>query len=110
MSSLAASRSDNFYYPPGWDPRSGKSLSKLAGSKGKNQYEKYGVIRFEMPMHAWCQGCGRHVGKGVRFNAKKDSVGKYYSTTVWEFSMKCPSCEQRWGQREGGGKGLTVER
>jgi coiled-coil domain-containing protein 130 len=34
--------------------------------------------------------------KGLRFNAKKDKTGKYLSTTIFSFSMKCPSCPQEF--------------
>lgn len=95
MSSLAASRADNFYYPPEWTPDKG-SISKFQGSKGKNQYEQLGIIRFELPFDAWCLKCERHMSKGLRFNAKKDKAGKYFSTTIWAFSMKCYSCEQHF--------------
>lgn len=30
--------------------------------------------------------------QGTRFNATKDQAGTYYSTKIWQFSMKCPSC------------------
>jgi len=95
MSSLAASRADNFYFPPEWRPEMG-GISKFQGSKGANQYEQYGIIRFELPFDGWCLGCGRHMSKGLRFNAKKDKAGKYLSTQIWSFSMKCYSCEQRF--------------
>ncbi|RYG96092.1 DUF572 domain-containing protein, partial [archaeon] len=95
MSSLAASRADNFYYPPEWRPEMG-GISKFQGSKGKNQYEQYGIIRFELPFDAWCLKCKRHMGKGLRFNAKKDKAGKYFSTTIWEFKTKCYSCDQKF--------------
>ncbi|CAM9391943.1 unnamed protein product [Choristocarpus tenellus] len=91
MSSLAAARADNMYYPPEWTPEMG-SVSKFQGSKGSNQYEQNGVIRFELPVHGWCLGCQRHLGRGTRFNAKKDLAGKYFTTKIWQFSMKCPSC------------------
>ena len=32
------------------------------------------------------------IGKGVRFNAEKKKVGNYYSTALYSFSMKCPTC------------------
>lgn len=70
-------------------------ISKFQGSKGANQYEKYGIIRFELPFDAWCMGCKRHMSKGLRFNAKKDKAGKYFSTTIWAFTTKCPSCDQQ---------------
>ena len=44
--------------------------------------------RFEVPFNMWCDGCGEHIGKGVRFNAEKQAVGAHHSTTVWEFSMR----------------------
>ena len=96
MSTLSAARADNFYYPPGWDPGK-ESLSVHTGdTKGRNQYEQLGLIRFELPFDGWCLGCSRHVGKGVRFNAKKDADGKYHSTTIWKFTMQCPSCTTKF--------------
>ncbi len=52
--------------------------------------------RFEMPDPAWCKGCGRHINRGTRFNAKKEQDGAYYSTKIWAFFMKCPTCPQRF--------------
>lgn len=37
-------------------------------------------------------GCERHLARGVRFNAEKKEIGKYYSTPIFSFRMKCPSC------------------
>jgi hypothetical protein len=101
MSSLAASRADGYYHPPEWDPQK-VGRDKYQGSKGSNQcvsaprglaracvcaiaqsalccravcrWEQYGVIRFEMPYNIWCGGCGKHIRKGTRFNAKKKDV------------------------------------
>lgn len=95
MSSLAAARADNFYFPPEWGPEMG-GISKFQGSTGSNQYEKYGIIRFELPFDAWCLGCSRHMSKGLRFNAKKEKAGKYFTTTIYAFDMKCYSCDQRF--------------
>lgn len=95
MSSLAAARADNFYFPPEWTPQMG-GISKFQGSKGANQYEQYGIIRFELPFDGWCLGCGVHMTKGLRFNAKKEKEGKYFTTQIWAFSMKCFGCEQRY--------------
>ncbi|ETO03714.1 hypothetical protein RFI_33688 [Reticulomyxa filosa] len=91
MSSLAAARADNFYNPPDWDPNQ-ISRDKFQGSKGHNQYEQKGLIRFEMPFPIFCLKCDKHIDKGVRFNAKKDHIGHYFSTKLWEFSMRCYSC------------------
>ncbi len=82
------------------------------GSKGHNQFEQKGIVRFEMPYNMWCGSCkvligaeprcsspvgrlcvllpmGRtalsHAGRGTRFNSDKLNVGKYFSTTIWAF-------------------------
>lgn len=98
MSSLAASRSDNFYFPPEYDGRVHGGVSKFNNPnyRGHNQYEKSGIVRFELPFDGWCLGCKRHMCKGLRFNAKKDKAGKYLSTTIFSFAMKCPSCPQEF--------------
>jgi len=41
----------------------------------------------------WCAGCEKMVGRGVRYNAEKINAGKYYTTTLWEFKMKCHMCD-----------------
>ena len=96
MSSLAASRADGYYFPPEYldnEVNKKMGLSKYQGSKGANQYQQRGVIRFELPFDAWCLKCERHISKGTRFNAKKDKCGMYFSTTIFSFTMKCPSCD-----------------
>jgi len=45
-----------------------------------------------MPWNMWCTSCDSHIGRGVRFNAKKNQIGRYFSTKIWEFSMKCHLC------------------
>ena len=97
MSSLAASRADNFYFPPDYRPEYG-GISKFNNKnfKGANQYQQFGIVRFELPFDCWCLQCNRHMCKGLRFNAKKDSCGKYLSTTLWSFSMKCPDCANQF--------------
>ena len=61
------------------------------------RWEQYGVIRFEMPYNIWCGGCGKHIRKGTRFNAKKKDAGKYFSTKIFAFHMKCACCPQQIG-------------
>mmetsp|Transcript_37305 Transcript_37305/g.60657 ORF Transcript_37305/g.60657 Transcript_37305/m.60657 type:complete len:263 (+) Transcript_37305:181-969(+) len=90
MSSLSAARADNFYQPPDYDP------DKPRKHAPRNQWEKYGVIRFEMMFTCWCTLCGRIVEKGTRFNAKKETQGSYLSTPIYEFSMKCASCDNNF--------------
>ena len=100
MSSLAAARADNFYHPPDYDPSKG-SLNKFRGSHGalgdraRKLHEGILIIRFEMPFHVWCDGCGHLIGRGVRFNAEKKQIGTYHSTKIWSFTMRAPCCKQR---------------
>lgn len=49
--------------------------------------------RFELPYNIWCDGCGAHVGMGVRYNAEKSRIGSYYTTPIFKFRMKCHLCD-----------------
>ncbi|RDY06913.1 Coiled-coil domain-containing protein [Mucuna pruriens] len=97
MSSLAAARADNFYYPPEWEPSQG-SLNKFHGQhalreRARKLDQGILIIRFEMPFNIWCGGCNSMIAKGVRFNAEKKQVGNYYSTKIWSFTMKSACCK-----------------
>ncbi|XP_044488086.1 coiled-coil domain-containing protein 130-like [Mangifera indica] len=99
MSSLAAARADNFYYPPEWTPNQG-SLNKFHGQHALRERARkidqgILIIRFEMPFNIWCGGCNSMIAKGVRFNAEKKQVGNYYSTKIWSFSMKSACCKHQ---------------
>ena len=98
MSSLAAVQADGYYIDPNkfdHKKRGRDSANAIAQSNPLRKRMKSDgvlVVRFEMPHNVWCCGCERHIAKGVRFNAEKKASGKYLSTTIWAFSMKCPSC------------------
>jgi coiled-coil domain-containing protein 130 len=102
MSSLAAVQADGYYYPPDWTPDGGsaslrarvgtKGAKGALGSKNAKLKPKQPTIRFELPFDVGCSRCDATIGKGVRFNAKKNAVGKYHSTTVWAFEMKTACC------------------
>ena len=86
----------NKYYPPDFDPSKG-SLNTQQGQhvlrkRANKLSEGILVIRFEMPFNCWCLKCKAHIGKGVRYNAEKSAAGKYFSTTIWNFRMKCHLC------------------
>jgi len=98
MSSLGAVQADGYYHPPDWDPQK-KSRQKFQKSKGASAYERTGIVRFEMPFSVWCGGCGRHIGKGTRFNTTKHDVGFYFSTKLLSFRMQCASCPQLFDVR-----------
>ncbi|KAL8533430.1 hypothetical protein ACS0TY_009713 [Phlomoides rotata] len=97
MSSLAAARADNFYYPPEWEPKKG-GLNKFHGQHALRERARkidqgILIIRLEMPYNIWCGGCESMIAKGVRFNAEKKQVGNYYSTKIWSFTMKSACCQ-----------------
>jgi len=99
MSTLAAARADNFYYPKNWDPSKG-SLNKYhkshpLGARASKIKEGILVIRFEVPFHVRCTKCQNMIGKGVRFNAEKKCVGKFHTTRIWEFKMNCHMCANK---------------
>lgn len=52
------------------------------------------TVRFEMPYPIWCTTCPKPtiIGQGVRFNAEKKKVGKYFSTPIFSFRMKHVAC------------------
>ncbi len=54
------------------------------------------IVRFECPFAIWCTHCDPEqiIGQGVRFNAEKKKVGRYYSTPVWSFRFKHTVCGQ----------------
>mmetsp|Transcript_37256 Transcript_37256/g.71434 ORF Transcript_37256/g.71434 Transcript_37256/m.71434 type:complete len:315 (+) Transcript_37256:66-1010(+) len=96
MSSLAASRADNFYFPPDFDPSKGglnaQQGTHALGKRAKHIDQGVLTIRFEAPYHIWCSGCGFKISKGCRFNAQKKAVGHYHSTKIWSFKMVTPCC------------------
>jgi len=90
MSSLAAARADNFYYPKDFDPSKHNTLAQHNRSKGITKGT--GTVRFEMMFHVRCEGCKKAIGKGVRFNAQKKQVDVYLGTKIYEFEMTCHLC------------------
>lgn len=89
MSSLAATQADGYYVPPNDNGEKAPKKSKT------NQYEKHGIVRFELPLDAWCLSCNLFISKGTRFNAKKDMIGKYFTTNLYSFSFNCTKCKSQ---------------
>ncbi|KAJ1552649.1 hypothetical protein HK405_010534, partial [Cladochytrium tenue] len=93
---MAERKATNKYYPPDWDPSKG-SINKYVGQhplreRARKLDQGILVVRFEMPFNVWCLGCEKHIGKGVRYNAEKKKIGKYYSTPIFSFRMRCHLC------------------
>lgn len=90
----------NLYYPPDYDPRAG-GLNKFLGThalreRARKLHMGILIIRFEMPYNIWCDGCGNHIGMGVRYNAEKKKIGMYFSTPLYQFRMKCHLCDNHF--------------
>ncbi|CAG0881647.1 unnamed protein product [Darwinula stevensoni] len=90
----------NKWYPPDWRPELG-GLNKYHGThalreRARKLHEGILIIRFEMPYNIWCDGCGNHIGMGVRYNAEKKKIGMYYTTPLWQFRMKCHLCDNHF--------------
>lgn len=97
---MAERKAVNKYYPPEWTPGHG-SINKFRNShplrdRARKLHLGILVIRFEMPYNIWCEGCGNHIGTGVRYNAEKSKVGMYYTTPVYKFRMKCHLCDNHF--------------
>ncbi|VEL38188.1 unnamed protein product [Protopolystoma xenopodis] len=87
----------NKYYPPDFDPKIHKTLSRYHGihplrDRGQKASEGIIKIRFEMPYNCWCLTCKNPIGMGVRYNAEKIQVGMYHSTPIFKFKMPCHLC------------------
>ena len=111
----------NMYYPPEWRPECG-DLDKFHGghklrdqvllislsrtvpyslkTQTKNSFQAKKIdqgildVRIELPFPIWCLGCQRKFAMGVRYTAEKFMVGKYLSTPIYKFKMKCHMCPQ----------------
>jgi coiled-coil domain-containing protein 130 len=91
MSSLAAAKADNFYFPEDFDPQRHRTLNRYHGQhalRDRARADGALVVRFEVPFPLSCSRCGEAIGKGVRFNAEKREAGSYHSTKVWRFEMQ----------------------
>ncbi|XP_011314700.1 coiled-coil domain-containing protein 130 homolog isoform X2 [Fopius arisanus] len=93
-------KGQNLYYPPDYDPKVG-GLNKFLGThalreRARKLHMGILIIRFEMPFNIWCEGCGNHIGMGVRYNAEKKKIGMYYSTPLYSFRMKCHLCDNHF--------------
>lgn len=93
MSTLKATQADGYYRPPDFDHNKHGSINKHNGYKGHNQAIKRGIIRLELPHKGLCKSCGRVVDQGTRFNGRKKTVGAYFTTEIYEFTFKCPTCQ-----------------
>ncbi|KAI3634113.1 hypothetical protein MIR68_007717 [Amoeboaphelidium protococcarum] len=93
---MAERKAQQKYLPPDFDPRKHKNVNSYQKqARGKQQSSSDNKVRFEMPMGVFCLGCDRMIAAGTRFNSTKRTCGKYLSTDVSQFSMKCLECQQQ---------------
>jgi len=93
-------KGQNFYYPPDFDPKKHGSLNGYHGvhalrERARKLDRGILIIRFEMPYNIWCDGCKKHIGMGVRYNAEKTKLGMYYTTPIYQFKFKCHLCPNK---------------
>ncbi|KAJ2830116.1 Pre-mRNA-splicing factor cwf16, partial [Coemansia erecta] len=76
----------NKYFPPDFDP------SKIPRLRlGKNRQIK---VRLVAPFAMRCSTCGQWIGKGTKFNARKETVEeeKFHTIPVFRFYIRCQRC------------------
>ncbi|KAJ2355817.1 Protein saf4 [Coemansia sp. RSA 2618] len=93
---MAERKATNKYYPPDWDPSHGSANAYVGQHPLRDRARKLNegilIVRFELPFSIWCGGCNSLLATGLRFNAEKKKIGKYYTTPIWSFRMKCREC------------------
>merc|ERR1719342_1635864 len=57
-----------------------------------------------MPYNIWCDGCKKHIGMGVRYNAEKTKIGMYYTTPSLPVSVQVSSLPQQDHNKNGSGE------
>ncbi|KAJ2691224.1 Pre-mRNA-splicing factor cwf16 [Coemansia spiralis] len=76
----------NKYIPPDFDPA---KIPRLR--LGKSRQIK---VRLMSPFSMRCETCGQWIGKGTKFNARKESVEgeKFHSIQIYRFYIRCQRC------------------
>ncbi|KAJ2807037.1 Pre-mRNA-splicing factor cwf16 [Coemansia guatemalensis] len=76
----------NKYIPPDFDPA---KIPRLR--LGKNRQIK---VRLMSPFSMRCSTCGQWIGKGTKFNARKEPVEgeKFHSIQIFRFYIRCQRC------------------
>lgn len=76
------------YYPPDWDPR------QISRKKGPKVDKPLQTVRLMAPFSMKCTSCGEFIGKGRKFNSRKETPTdeKYLNIQIHYFHIKCTRC------------------
>ncbi|KAJ2901104.1 Pre-mRNA-splicing factor cwf16 [Coemansia aciculifera] len=76
----------NKYIPPDFDPA---KIPRLR--LGSNRQIK---VRLMAPFSMRCETCGQWIGKGTKFNARKESIEgeKFHNIQIYRFYIRCQRC------------------
>ncbi|KAJ1897865.1 Pre-mRNA-splicing factor cwf16 [Kickxella alabastrina] len=76
----------NKYFPPDFDP---SKIPRLRQSKSQQI-----KVRLMAPFSMRCSTCGQWIGKGTKFNARKEAIenAKFHSIQIFRFYIRCQKC------------------
>lgn len=77
------------YYPPDFDPR---DISRRSGPKTSGP--RIQTVRLMAPFSMRCMTCGEFIGKGRKFNSRKETnfEERYLGIQIFFFHIKCTRC------------------
>lgn len=77
------------YYPPEFDPR---TITRTRGPKQVGP--RVQTVRLMMPCSIKCVTCGNYIGKGRKFNSRKETPPdeRYLGIQIYRFFIRCPRC------------------